>query len=1504
MTIANLHTSALLSQGSYAEFATHPLVVDALVERTKGDFSNVQAGNAFVLHTSPPQFKGIELVHHHPNDHTGLSATLFFDRAQSKHYLAIRGTDDALDIPAGGQLVSSGFASDQFLSLYRYYRQLTTPAGQAVQYSTTELRTLLGVRRGVPGLPGLPLQFFHDTLFARELANDRGIDAGQAPGASVLSPSERLIVTGHSLGGHLAQVFGRVLPSVTEHVYTFNAPGVSVLGNWVLRSLGAPANANATHAISDVGADLLVLPGTHAGVSLRAFIEGGTSDPLHYHSIIPLADSLALHDAFARLSPTLDGQLATLGRVIAAASADPAESLEGALDALRRLLTPATFLPTLTAASRFDLGQRDSYYANLYGLLDATANGSFRIEPLVGLGPAELLRRAQESTAVRYALRELVPFAVEGADFAAQAPSIALYDQATGAGALSQEWLAARAELLALVLEANEKDRRYGRSDAPESVLYVDADKGLRFSALSTSDTFDDGLEDPVGPEDYLAGTSYGRVVAFGSEGGDTLAGLAGNDRVFGAAGADALSGGDGADLLEGGAGADVLEGGAGDDVLAGGADADVLRGGTGFDLYRLGAQLEADVIGDSDGEGLVIAGDKVLTGGYRVAPGLYSGGDGFTYSFAGDLQSGGTLIVNDALAIEGFRDGDLGIRLAAVERPAAVTAAVGFMLFGDLAPFDVDPPPPVNPVWGSRWVDTFGNGLRSGNPLPELPDGFRGRPGDTAIFPALGNDVVEDQYSGNDWIDAGDGDDVAHGGRDHDLIEGGPGNDLLLGGPGNDRLYANYATSVEADLSPAAQPGSSRGADWLSGGEGDDVLYGDAEANVLDGGHGSDTVFGGAGDDWIGALEGIATGVDTKPERMALNSGEPLLVLGNLSAIAFGGWDFRATPATPSQTIARIVVNHYGEPVRLLDASSMAGTDRVDAGPGNDVVGTGAGDDVVLGGPGNDDLAGSRGSDALFGGEGNDRIYGDIASLSRNPFTPVPPGVHEDFLYGGDGDDALWGQFGRDQLFGGAGNDLLVGGQEDDLLLGEAGDDVLEGISGNDYLAGGAGNDALSGFWGDDTLDGGPGADRLDPGTGRDRILWGRGHGADTVAWTTPLDSASSLTIEMAADTLAGDVVVTRPSQGGWMLAIRGSEDSLSLAPFNPALGVTVEFADGAALSLVELESRGSGQDAAPSDPPPAPFTDLVVVDGSAPQMASDLGTVRIEAGESFSFALPRDLASDVDAGDTLTWFALTGDAEALPQWLHFDAEALTLSGDVPGTGDTSRDIVFIAADNAGQAAATVLHLEVAQVEQSPVPQPSGEESVPAQESAAPPMAPASEPAPPFPFSSDVPPPQSAAATAATAPLEPLPSAATAQAPPPIIEPADSVYAAIEARLEIPVHPMRFDSFVERYQEAVEAFEAKRREREAPPEEPPPLSEDEIARYNTALHAWLDRDAKRAAFLGADESGGADWFGGFQLAGTSLAPEHAHLESPGLRNPATALARPGLAEGLSDLRS
>jgi hypothetical protein len=166
--------------------------------------------------------------------------------------------------------------------------------------------------------------------------------------------------------------------------------------------------------------------------------------------------------------------------------------------------------------------------------------------------------------------------------------------------------------------------------------------------------------------------------------------------------------------------------------------------------------------------------------------------------------------------------------------------------------------------------------------------------------------------------------------------------------------------------------------------------------------------------------------------------------------------------------------------------------------------------------------------------------------------------------------------------------------------------------------------------------------------------------------------------------------------------------------------------------------------------------------------------------------------------------------------------------------------------------------------------------------------------------LSAEVPPPPIAAAAA---PSEPLPLAAPAQSLPPEIEAADLVYSAIEARLEIPVHPMRFDSFVERYQEAVEAFEEKRREREAPPEEPPPLSDEEVARYNGALHAWLDRDAKRAAFLGANESGGADWFGGFQLAANSLTPEHAHLERPGLPNPSAALARPGLAEGLSDLR-
>jgi hypothetical protein len=89
-----------------------------------------------------------------------------------------------------------------------------------------------------------------------------------------------------------------------------------------------------------------------------------------------------------------------------------------------------------------------------------------------------------------------------------------------------------------------------------------------------------------------------------------------------------------------------------------------------------------------------------------------------------------------------------------------------------------------------------------------------------------------------------GNGDDVLRGNAGDDLLQGGDGDDLLLGGLGADDLAGE------------------RGDDELSGGSGSDRLRGGAGDDTLEGGGGNDRLEGGAGDD-VYVLESGA-GYDT----------------------------------------------------------------------------------------------------------------------------------------------------------------------------------------------------------------------------------------------------------------------------------------------------------------------------------------------------------------------------------------------------------------------------------------------------------------------------------------------------------------------------------------------------------------------------------------------------------------------------------------------------------------
>lgn len=141
---------------------------------------------------------------------------------------------------------------------------------------------------------------------------------------------------------------------------------------------------------------------------------------------------------------------------------------------------------------------------------------------------------------------------------------------------------------------------------------------------------------------------------------------------------------------------------------------------------------------------------------------------------------------------------------------------------------------------------------------------------------------------------EATDGDDVISGTAEADLIYARKGNDLVCAGAGDDVVYAG------------------QGDDLVAGEHGADRLWGNFGDDVLRGGDGDDTLHGNAGDDEL-----------------------------------------------------------YGE----------SGADRIYGYSGADVVSGGQGDDRLHGNRGDDRIDGDSGDDLAFGYSGNDRIDGGIGT-------------------------------------------------------------------------------------------------------------------------------------------------------------------------------------------------------------------------------------------------------------------------------------------------------------------------------------------------------------------------------------------------------------------------------------------------------------------------------------------------------------------------------------------
>ena len=586
--------------------------------------------------------------------------------------------------------------------------------------------------------------------------------------------------------------------------------------------------------------------------------------------------------------------------------------------------------------------------------------------------------------------------------------------------------------------------------------------------------------------------------LVLGTSIGDGIDSLISIENLNGSSGNDVLIGNENVNALSGGGGNDILIGGAGDDILNGGDDIDTVD----YTYLSIGLSINlSSGIALGDGADVLLSIENILGG--SAGDTLIGDSENNTISgFDGnDTVSGGA--GNDTInGGSGTDTIDYSTALG-----VSVNLATG-LVSGD----GVDHLISIENIIGSRFSDSF---------LGDSANNFiSGGDGNDTLNGGAGNDILGGGY-GTDTADystsnsgvkvnlslgasSGDGSDVLSsienliGSNHSDILigdsginnfRGGAGDDILDGRNGSDTVdYSTMATSITVNLKKGIATGD--GIDTLvsieniTGGSGDDYLFGDASDNIINGGAGNDMLNGGAGFDTADYSNSLISILANLKEKTATGNGtDKLYLIENLT----GGFN----------------------------------DDKLVGDSGNNVLSGGGGNDTLCGGDGNDILNGGEGLDtadysttstavlvSLFqktvtgdgtdllvsienitGGSGNDILIGDAVN------NLVDGGIGNDTLSGGDGDDTLNGGLGIDtadyatvavivtvNLSSGtatadgidtlASIENIIGGSSNDILIGDSNDNNLRGCDGNDLLTGAAGNDVLNGGSGIDTAD------------------------------------------------------------------------------------------------------------------------------------------------------------------------------------------------------------------------------------------------------------------------------------------------------------------------------------------------------------------------------------------------------------------------------------------------
>lgn len=320
-------------------------------------------------------------------------------------------------------------------------------------------------------------------------------------------------------------------------------------------------------------------------------------------------------------------------------------------------------------------------------------------------------------------------------------------------------------------------------------------------------------------------------------------------------------------------------------------------------------------------------------------------------------------------------------------------------------------------------------------------------------IFGNSGDDYIRTRDDRSVLIYGGKGNDEIYGSEENDSIYGGEGNDFILGYDGNDLIYGGTGNNT------------------LSGGYGNDTLYGGKDNDLLDGDWGDDILYASSGQDTLSGESGSDTYIIDLTKDITGNTiiDNNYNKTGDRDTIIFKGvsstdiekiWGesnsmnlgnsynrifitFKDRPNYKVELLQPNLENHkMGE--FIFEDKSYTYEQLVEEYLTTQYV------------EGSEETYVTLWAQNIIGDDKNNYIMG------RNQIN--------DLIYGNGGNDTILLGSGDDTVYGGSGNDSLDGGDGNDVLYGEEGNDTIDGGYGNDTIYASQGTDYLDGGYGDDT--------------------------------------------------------------------------------------------------------------------------------------------------------------------------------------------------------------------------------------------------------------------------------------------------------------------------------------------------------------------------------------------------------------------------------------------------